>query len=313
MAAKLNVGDKVRICSEINERTTGIREEELKELRSCVATITKYHDENNIRLAEDNEFWSWSSDWLEPLCETASLTEAQWDLFTSGKVLVLCPTEESSENFMSDCAGRGLCWGDGDPLTSKAYWNVYKERTTYSHFQLGLSYGSYDWFTKMYPSVSIIIYHCDDSSYKNHQIFIRITDGMVSVVLSKNNEITASIESEYNNSDSLAVIAHNALNRLFPDETFSAFSENVEPETDVESENEWVPKFKVGDIVEVVNEDDWAKPGMRGVVKVETISTDDLCGVDFGAAYTGEGLTLNDALTAETGWWMHEEDLVKIR
>lgn len=313
MAAKLNVGDKVRIRPEINENTTGILEEELKELRGHVATIAQYHSDHYIKLAEDEGRWNWGLEWLEPLCETVCLTAFQWELFTSGKLLVLCPTEESSENFIKDCTARGLKWGDGDPLTSKAYWNVYKERTTYSHFQLGLSYSSYDWFTKMYPSVSIIIYHCDDSSYKNHQIFIRITDGMVSVVLSKNNEITASIESEYNNSDSLAVIAHNALNRLFPDETFSAFSENVEPETDVESENEWVPKFKVGDIVEVVNEDDWAKPGMRGVVKVKTISADDLCGVDFGAAYTGEGLNLNYALTAETGWWMHEEDLTKIR
>lgn len=310
---KFKVGDKVRIADGITGKNTGINENKMKEFYGKVFTVddigTVVGDrQSDLKLAED-ALYDWNADWLTLVDseKESDLTEAQWEDFIAGKLLVNCPTKCAAETFMKKCEQRGLHWTTSGNPTSKTLWEVYGCDTVYDCDAYGMMYGKREWFAENMPNIPMVSFTTEELCRADCTVIISTHGDVITVKYVQDNCIISEETMTADAEDSLPSVCHMALNQLFPEETFTAFQEKQE------SQPEWTPKFHVGDIVQVVNEDYWVKPGMRGVVKVEAISASDQCGVDFGAAYTGEGLTLDDVLTAETGWWMEEEDLRKIR
>lgn len=310
--ANFKVGDKVRIADGITGKNTGIVEDEMKEFYGKVFTIDDagiMAGDKQVKLKLAENVYCWDAEWLilADSEQEPDLTEAQWEDFIAGELLVNCPTECAAETFMKKCEQRGLHWATGDKPTSKSLWEVYGCDTVYECDSYGMMYGEREWFNENKPDLPTVSFTKEELCRADCVVIISTHGDVITVKHVQDNCIISEKTMIAGAEDSLPSVCHAALNQLFPEETFTVFQEKQEIQP------EWTPKFHIGDIVEVVNEDDWVKPGMRGVIKAEAESATDLCGVDFGAAYTGEGLTLDDALTAETGWWMAEEDLRKIR
>lgn len=310
--ANFKIGDKVRIADGITGENTGIPEEEMKGLYGKTFTVInqgEFFDNEQVRIALSEVQYRWNADWLTLVDaeKETGLTEAQWEDFIAGKLLVNCPTECAAETFMKKCEQRGLRWVTGDNPTSQSLWEVYGCDTVYDCDSHGMLYGRRKWFDENKPDLPIVSFTTEELCRADCTVIISTHGDVITVKYVQDNCIISEETMIAGAEDSLPSVCHTALNQLFPEETFTAFQEKQE------SQPEWKPKFHKGDIVEAIDEDDWVKPGMRGMIVVEATEHESLCGVDFGAVYTGEGVTLYDALTAETGWWMAEDLLRKIR
>lgn len=311
--AIFKIGDKVRIADGITGKDTGIDEDEMKEFYGKVFTIDdagsmRGDNQADLKLAED-AFYFWNADWLTLVDsgKESDLTEAQWEDFITGKLLVNCPTECAAETFMKKCEEYGLRWTTGGNPTSESLWEAYGCDTVYGCNFRGMMYGSREWFDENKPDLPIVSFTTEELCRADCTVIISTHGDVITVKYVQDNCIISEETMIAGAGDSLPSVCHEALNQLFPEETFTAFQEKQE------SQPKWMPRFHKGDIVEAIDNDAWVRARTRGIVVKEATHDGDVYGVDFGAAYEGDGVALEGALPAETGWWMDEDNLRKIR
>ena len=229
-------------------------------------------------------------------------TEFNWNDFINDKIAVHLDTQEKYDAFMKECEKRGLNWC-GCKATKRNVFNVYTNETAVTYSFMRDNYLQYS---------PCEFYRSEGWSVCEYEIPVESKPASWKVIIEGNGDVTTAKYIEGKN-----LVKTETVKRYYTDEysvfkAIEALNNKLFGEK-TESVKVEEPKFKPGDLVEVIENDVNVPTGLRGHLVKNTYGTSWL--VDFHVQYqfTHDGCLSGVTLPEYTGYFMMEKHFKKVK
>lgn len=258
----------------------------------------KYREKKKV--GKKNHCWWCCEDDVTPI-----KTEFDRNAFINDKIAVHLDTQEKYDAFMKECGKRGLNWSSGRRATDRKVFYVYTTETavSYDHEEDGgLMYSPCEFYRSEGYSV------CD------YELPTESKPASWKVIIEGNGDVTTAKYIKGKN-----LVKNETVKRYYTDEysvfkAIEALNNKMFGEEKTEKVKVEEPKFKPGDLVEIVENNMHIPAGLRGHIARECSGLSDCWLIDFHVNYgfTHNAGTIVKQFPEPTCYFVREKHFKKV-